>query len=177
MDATTMKRIILSRNARCTTWSSIKPVCTARMRSVTPSVIPLQINRVKRTINHIFLCVNAGSKIHLETPGNKLFLPQPFKYLVLAFTDVPAKVLIRGVFSETLKCWGLGTRFQTATASVCGLHATQQISPNKRVPPSTKHCKDPCCVLRGGTHPPQCCLHKPKATLLCLHLGTSQPHS
>lgn len=56
MDATTMKRIILSRNARCTTWSSIKPVCTARIRSVTPSVIPLQTNTIKKKKHHMLLC-------------------------------------------------------------------------------------------------------------------------
>lgn len=41
MEATTMKRMMLSRNARWTTWSSMRPVCTARISRVTPSVIPL----------------------------------------------------------------------------------------------------------------------------------------
>lgn len=73
MEATTMKRIILSRNARCTTWSSIKPVCTARIRSVTPSVIPLQTNAIKKRTTRCF-CDIVGSKMYPEIPKNKLFL-------------------------------------------------------------------------------------------------------
>lgn len=43
MEATTMKRMMERRKARWMTCSSIKPVCTARISSVMPSVIPLHM--------------------------------------------------------------------------------------------------------------------------------------
>lgn len=53
MEATTMKRMILRRKARWMTWSSIRPVWTARINSVIPSVIPLtEKERKKIERNH-----------------------------------------------------------------------------------------------------------------------------
>ena len=79
-----------------------------------------------------------------------------------------------------LKYWGLETsRFQNpAPDQQCvGYIQASRHHSMTRVPPSTKHFKDPGCVLRGGTQQSQCCIHKPEAALLCLHLGTSQPLS
>lgn len=79
-----------------------------------------------------------------------------------------------------LKCWGLATsRFKSPAPDQqrVGCIQPRRHHPVTESPPSTKHFKDPGCVLRGGTHQPQCCLHKPEAALLRLHPGTSQPSS